>query len=164
VPRADRVRRRPARPPAQDALGPRRAQRRHPGQGSRAHQAVRHVPQRMLVHVVRPYQAAHALSFAVGCSDKIMLVNSDALTYVLTSAPLSLLYPAPDAQVHSSLQIFQDEAHAATGSSATKEGLSLFGALAGSLARSFGGSPRLLTDLFSSQGSSTSRARRSASS
>ncbi|GAA5944527.1 hypothetical protein JCM3775_003284 [Rhodotorula graminis] len=38
--------------------------------------------------------------------DKIMLVNSDALT---------------------SLQIFQDEAHAATGSSATKEGLSLFG-------------------------------------
>ncbi|GAA5820731.1 hypothetical protein JCM3770_005267 [Rhodotorula araucariae] len=38
--------------------------------------------------------------------DKVMLINSDALA---------------------SLQVFQDEAHAATGSSATKEGLSLFG-------------------------------------
>ncbi|GAA5854993.1 hypothetical protein JCM9279_005715 [Rhodotorula babjevae] len=46
--------------------------------------------------------------------DKIMLVNSDALT---------------------SLQIFQDEAHAATGSSATKEGLSLFAHLPPFVAR-----------------------------
>ncbi|GJN92911.1 hypothetical protein Rhopal_005953-T1 [Rhodotorula paludigena] len=38
--------------------------------------------------------------------DKVMLISSDALT---------------------SLQVFEDEAHASTGSSATKEGLSLFG-------------------------------------